>query len=97
MEILMELLRTDIFLLILWGIIIILLLGFIILCCKFSHLNRRYQEFMRKLGNGKTLEEDLDNYMYRVEKVEGQNANLVKKIQNRVSKKLSKKNTKYRS
>ena len=31
---------------------------------------------MKKLGNGKNIEEDLENYMYRVEKVERQNSEL---------------------
>ena len=31
---------------------------------------------MEKLGNGKNIEEDLENYMYRVERVEKQNAEI---------------------
>ena len=36
---------------------------------------------MKKLGNGKTIEEDLENYMYRVERVERQNAEITSFIQ----------------
>ena len=36
---------------------------------------------MKKLGNGKTIEEDLENYMYRVERVERQNAEITRFIQ----------------
>ena len=31
---------------------------------------------MNKLGNGKNLEEDLENYMYKVDRVEKQNAEI---------------------
>ena len=32
---------------------------------------------MKKIGNGKNLEEDLENYMYKVERVEKQNAEIL--------------------
>lgn len=82
MDNLMEMIRTDTFLLIIFGIIIILLIGFVIMLAKFSTLNKRYKEFMKKLGNGKDLEEDLETYMYRVDKVEQQNAEILNQIKN---------------
>lgn len=82
MDNLMEMIRTDTFLLIIFGIIIILLIGFAIMLAKFSTLNKRYKEFMKKLGNGKDLEEDLETYMYRVDKVEQQNAEILNQIKN---------------
>ena len=36
---------------------------------------------MQKLGNGKNLEEDLETYMYRVNKVEGENAQIINSIE----------------
>lgn len=82
MENLMEIIKTDTFLLIISGIMIILIIGFIIMLTKFSSLNKRYKEFMTKLGNGKNLEEDLETYMYRVDKVEKQNAEISNQIKN---------------
>lgn len=82
MENLIELLKTDNFLLIMSGVIIILLIGFIIMIAKFSSLNKRYKDFMKKLGNGKNLEEDLETYMYRVDKVEKQNVEISNQINN---------------
>ena len=38
-----------------------------------AKLNRRYHDFMRKLGDGENLEEDLQAYMSRVEEVERHN------------------------
>ena len=65
---------------ILFGIIIILLLAFIVLLGKVIGLNKRYKKFMIKLGEGKDIQEYLENYMYRVERVEKQNANILNQI-----------------
>ena len=65
---------------ILFGIIIILLLAFLILLGKVISLNKRYKKFMVKLGEGKDIQEDLENYMYRVERVEKQNAEILNQI-----------------
>ena len=40
---------------------IILLIAFIITIFRISNINKKYKEFMKKLGNGKNLEEDLEN------------------------------------
>ena len=37
---------------------------------------------MKKIGNGKNIEEDLENYMYRVERVERQNAEIISYCKN---------------
>ena len=60
---------------------LILLIGFIITILKTEKLKKKYENFMNKLGNGKTIEEDLENYMYRVERVEKQNAEITNFIQ----------------
>lgn len=73
MESLIELLKTDTFLFIIWGMMALLLMGFIILLFYVFKLNKRYHDFMKKIGNGESIEEDLANYMSRVEKVEKQN------------------------
>ena len=76
----MDFIGTETFLLILFALIILLLIGYAIMGVKLSRLNRRYQDFMRKLGNGKNLEEDLQNYMSRVNQVEKQSTKLSKQI-----------------
>ena len=93
MEIIMEIVRSDTFLLIVAGIMLILLLSLCVLFIKFSKLNKKYKEFMIKLGNGKNLEEDLETYMYRVEKVESQNGeitNHIKTLDNEIAKCIKK-------
>ncbi len=77
MENILELLRSDTFLIICAVVIIVLFIGFFVSLIKISKLNKRYNSFMKKLGNGKNLEEDLETYMYRVEKVEKQNAEIL--------------------
>ena len=76
MDNLITFLKTDNFLIISAVLIVILLIGFLILIIRVSNLNKRYIDFMKKIGNGKNIEEDLENYIYRVEKVEKQNADL---------------------
>lgn len=66
--------------LILGGLIIILLIAFIIVMIKMTTLNKRYKDFMKKLGNGKNIEEDLENYIHRVDRVEKQNAEIASYI-----------------
>lgn len=79
---LVEMIKTDTFLLALFGIMILLLIGFAVILVKFSKLNKKYKNFMQKLGNGKNLEEDLETYMYRVDKVEKQNMDILSQVKN---------------
>ena len=65
---------------ILGGLSIILLLAFFVVIGTVISLNKRYKKFMLKLGDGKDLQEDLENYMYRVERVEKQNAEILGQI-----------------
>ena len=76
MENIMALLKTDNFLIIFAILLIVLLISYVVLIIKTSNLNKRYKQFMKKLGNGKNIEEYFENYMYRVEKVERQNSEL---------------------
>ena len=72
----MDFLRTDTFLIIISVILCILVIAFIILLVKLFSINKKYKTFINKLGNGNNIEEDLENYMYRVERVEKQNAEI---------------------
>ncbi len=88
MEQFIEFLRTDNVLIIFAILLMVLFVGFIILLIRTANLNKRYREFMLKLGKGKNIEEDLENYIYRVEKVEKQNSDLqliCKEISNQMS------------
>ena len=76
MQGILEFLKTDNYLLILSAITIVLFIGFLAVLISNIKLNNRYKKFMNKLGNGKNLEEDLENYMYKVDRVEKQNAEI---------------------
>ena len=67
-------------LLILSIIVIVLLIAFLVVLGKVISLNKKYKRFMKKLGSSDSLEEDLENYMYRVDRVEKQNADILNQI-----------------
>ena len=76
MENILAFLRTDNFLILVSVGLCILFIAFVIVMIKFVSLNKRYKEFMQKIVKEKNIEEDLENYMYRVERVEKQNAEI---------------------
>lgn len=55
----------------------ILLIAFIFVLAKTVSLDKKYKKFMKKLGESENLEEDLENFMYKVERVEKQNAEIL--------------------
>ena len=63
-------------------ITILLVIGFIVMIARLTSINKKYRNFLNKLGNGKNIEEDLENYMYRVERVEKQNTEITTYIKN---------------
>lgn len=77
-----DFLRTDNFLLMLSIMVGILTIGFISILYSNIKLKNKYNKFMKKIGNGKNIEEDLENYMYRVERVEKQNAEIISYCKN---------------
>lgn len=77
MQGIIEFLKTDNYILILNCLVIILFIGFIALLLSYIKMNNKYQSFMKKLGNGKNIEEDLENFMYKVDRVEKQNAEIM--------------------
>ena len=58
------------------GIIVAILIMFfflIIINTKYTKLQKNYKNFIEKLGSGKNIQEDLETFMYKVDKVEKQN------------------------
>ena len=82
MQEIIDFLRTDNFLLMLSIMVGILTIGFISILYSNIKLKNKYNKFMKKIGNGKKIEEDLENYMYRVERVERQNAEIISYCKN---------------
>ena len=82
MDTIFEFIKTESFLIIIAVIIIILLIGFITVIISLNKLNKKYKKFLEKLGNGKNIEEDLENFMYKTARVEKQNAEIIENIKN---------------
>ena len=82
MEGIINFLRTDLFLEIITCSNILLLLCFIITIVKFSNINKKYKIFIKKLGNGKNIEEDLQKYMDKVEDVQRQSDEIINYCKN---------------
>ena len=76
MQEILELIKSDNFLLGMVIFIIILFLITLYTCIKYSKLEKNYKKFIKKLGEGDTIQEDLETFMYRVDKVDKQNAEI---------------------
>ena len=64
MNTLIEFIRTDVFLLGIAGINIILLILFISNNIKLRRVKKEYKNFMKKIGDGKNIEEDVRKLYY---------------------------------
>ena len=82
MDTILDFIKSENFLFIIAIISIILLIGFITVIISLNKLNKKYKKFLEKLGNGKNLEEDLENFMYKTARVEKQNAEIIENIKN---------------
>lgn len=76
-----DFLRTDTFLIILFILNIILLISSIISNIRIKNIHKNNKEFMIKLGNGKDIKEDLEFYMNRVRELEDVNKQILKYLQ----------------
>ena len=89
MNIVFEFLKTDEFLLGISIGMIILFVLFLILCYKLFSINNKYSKFMKKLGNGEDIKDDLDTFLHIVKRVESQNLDIcsnIKSIEKNVEK-----------
>lgn len=69
----LEFLKTDTFLIAIIVAIIVLIILYVINTIKLSKIRKSYTQFMNKLGTNTSIEEDLKNYLAKVEKVEQEN------------------------
>lgn len=77
MDIFFNFLRSDIFLTIMFFIIIILAILYITTVINLRKLRTSYQKFMNKLGNGNNLDEMMKEYMKKVNLVEEKNNEII--------------------
>ena len=74
----LKLLESDTVVLLLVLLLFVLLGLVIYLMIKTSKINKKYETFIKKIGNGKNIEQDLKKYMERVEKVTKQNSEIAR-------------------
>ncbi len=77
MQNILDVLNSKIYLLIISVTLIILLILYILNTIKLSKLRKSYKEFMKRLGNGNSIDEMLKKYIESVQNVEKQNSKLV--------------------
>ena len=69
----LEILKSDAFLLILLIAVVILIVLYIVNTIKLSNIRESYSQFMKKLGNNTNIEDDLRRFISKVEQVEQEN------------------------
>lgn len=89
MEVILDFLKTDTFIIILLGAIVLLFILYISNTIKLSKIKKNYSKFMEQLGNGNNVDEMLRAYIYEVEKVANKNEEIVsycKELDNHIAK-----------
>ena len=82
MDNILKFINTDIFLLVLSLLVIIFIIITIILMAMLNKTKKHYKNFIKKLGNGTNIEEDLETFMHKVDRVEKQNLEIVEYCKN---------------
>lgn len=72
-----DFLRSDTFLYILCGGLVLLLILYIINCINSRKIKKNYDKFLKKIGNGANIEDMLKKYMDKVEDVNLKNQELI--------------------
>ena len=88
-----EFLKTDTYIVVSFILNIIFILLFLYLLLKNAKTQKEYKEFMKKLGNGKDIEQMLNNHLDKVNFVEKQNEEILdycRKIDSNFTKTISK-------
>lgn len=88
MEIINNIIKSEIFLIAVAVVNVILLILYICNQIKLRKINKNYKTFMKKLGNGNNIDDMLKNYIDRVEEVNEKNEEIIKYC-NRLDKDIS--------
>lgn len=77
MEIINNIVKSEIFLIAVAAVNVILLILYICNQIKLRKINKNYKTFMKKLGNGNNIEDMLRKYIDRVEEVNERNEEII--------------------
>ena len=78
METIMNIVRSEIFLIVLAVINIVLFILYLCNLVKLNKINKNYNKFMKKIGNGNNIDIMLREYIEKVDKVEEKNNDIVR-------------------
>lgn len=78
LESILEFMRTDSFLIIISGIVLIMFILYIINFIKLVRIRKEYKNFMNKIGNGTNLQEILEKHIEKINKTIAKNDELEK-------------------
>lgn len=82
MQEIVNFIKNDYFILILVCLNILLIIGYIINVVKTSKIKKKYDKFIKKLGNSTSIEEDLKRYMEDVQSLKQENQRLTNYCKN---------------
>ena len=77
MDVIMNFIKSDNFLLLVLGINILLLILYFCNLLKLHKINRNYKKFMKRLGNGNNIDKMLREYIDKVEEVDNKNEEII--------------------
>lgn len=78
MNIILEFVKNDMFLIYLTCFCILIFLLYIINCIKLNKIRKEYKEFMQKLGEGSNIEEMLNKHIEKINRTITKNEELEK-------------------
>lgn len=78
LESILEFMRTDLFLLVLSGIVFIMFILYMINFVKLTKIRKEYKNFMNKIGNGTNLQEILEKHIEKINRTIAKNEELEK-------------------
>lgn len=76
MELIQEFIKKDVFNIIIFCGIVILLVLYFVNVIKLSKIRKEYKKFIKKIGNGNNIQETIEEYMEKISEVEEENNNL---------------------
>lgn len=82
MQMIIEFLKSDIMVIAMSAIVLIMIILYIINVIRLKKIKNSYKIFLDKLGNGRNIEEDIKQYVDKVENVEKENKELQLKYSN---------------
>lgn len=78
MEIINSIIKSEIFLIVVALVNLVLLILYFCNLFKLKKINKNYNKFMKKLGNGNNIDEMLKKYISKVEEVNEKNDDIIK-------------------